>query len=1156
MLLSGGSRAGLTHLLSRSQSGKSTEQQQQQQQRRDREENDSLFNPEDATPTATTFGHQINGHGPIPSPVIATSSHQYQSLANVSSEMRGDGPSGQDRRHGGGGLQESASPQTQMHFRIPANTSLVSNGQSAPPPPLTKSHSSGLNSSTTHRSNGSHRSKNKEVAVASQDELESSSGREGSFRAVYPYPDNKDVIVWKSKNPKTAVTTTISMLDTRANTDSQSIMSQTRRMMDQKIRQRQMDIQRDMSSGHLSGSTSKKGSQHDGGDSVRRSHHGKEVGSRKSSQRNSSGAHLSFRESTSPTTSPTHRDYDTFSSAANRSNRSKGSSSKGSSSRSQLHRILSGSIFISNPRGIAPTPSPDASLDMSRNLSKDGQSSKSGVMVSKEQHSKEVSDRVRQYETQLDERIQTVQENNRRLMELKLLLEGQDGALVLHGQDDFYDDDAIDEEEEAWLEERAQWEEAKILLEQSQNLQRRMKEDLEREQATNKEKDSRIEEMSGQLKELLELGDATTVELRQVRQKALDDREIWDRQLAEERDMHEKLQSTMTASLSSKEKELLEEAARQRTANQAEIRKLNADVSSLNRHIQELEDQMRRQEEKSRVALSKQVSQAKEYQTQVQKLERQLEQEQERQAEEQETRNRVRVKVNELAQSVEQKEDEIQDLRGMLEERDELLDRRQGELDDAHMLVQSLEDQLQEQQAVAQEDHLREQEQHNKEVRQYKTELREMKLKQAGEKESTRQLESRIQILLESHQEASQMNETKIQQLEQELDKRMLQLSQSSSTSSSATNTIHQLQIKNQDQETTLLEKDDRIQELEQELKLAQQQAQSIVADLEQDVHELESDRAKLENLLQQAHQQADEEQMKAIELNKQLGDKDQEWNHELNQRHEQERLLLERLLTDIETMQVSEDMDERVNSRFDNDTDNSSIDGSVNYFYSRLQEKIRELKQERLYQDRALAELRQQLSQCDAEIDAQQDQLTRMENGRKTLEDQVGHLQEDLATAEDKEQQLRQQLQKRDSQLREDTREGRRISNGSVSRRTRDELQQRRLSQEQDAEALQALQSQTRALEDQISTLEQEKQQLLDQLVLTQDQIQTMDETIQDQSEAAKSISAKYTDRIEALQHEVVKHRKMVVKQEGQMFLYLSVIEKLKLQIRGTKVE
>ncbi|KAF9110533.1 hypothetical protein BGX27_006216 [Mortierella sp. AM989] len=959
-----------------------------------------------------------------------------------------------------------------------------------------------------------------------------SSGYESTFKPVYPYPENKDVIVWELKDPKKAITTTVSTLDTRANMSSGSIMSRTRRIMDQKAKQRQIDIQRDFSGQQDRASPAVNPNKST--DGVNKADDSSMIGSRKSSQRGSS-PHISFQDSISPTNSPTLRSRGQTS--YSKSNHSRDGGSKGPSSRKQLQRALSGPIFISNPRGVAPTPSPDISLDLIRNSSR-----------SRGRDAVQIQERMRRYEAQLDQRNETVLANNQRLVELKLLLESQDRALVIRAQDDEYEDDDDEEWEEEQMErerERGQLIEANVLLEESQILQQQLKKDLEQEQEANKDLDSRIQQMSDRLKELLELGEAQAAELRQVRQQADKEREQWERQLFEERHKQEQLQTTIAASLTNQEREMADETAKQRSANQAEIRKLASDVTSLNQHIQELEGKLRRQEDMTQAAVSEQADQAKEHQRQIQKLEKKLANEQDRLSEDQEARARVRMRVNELAQSVEQKEDEVHELRGMLEERDELLDRRQAELDDALSLAHTLEDQLREQQAESQENQRREQEKHVKELRQQKSELRDTKHKLTGEKESTRQLEKRIQLLLESHQESNQINETKIQQLEEELEKRRLQLAQFSSTSSSATSTIHQLQGQIEDQERMLLEKEDRVQELEQELKLAQQQAQSVVADLEQDVLELENDRSKLDNLLQKAHQEADEARMKIKELELQLNSKDQELSHELNQRHDQEQLLLERLLNDMETAELTGDQEERYReSQFTNECD--SADGSVQYFYSRLQEKIKELRQERLRQDRSLEEMRQQLDQCNAEIDTQQEQLMRMENDRKSLEGQLVRLQDDLAMAEQSQQQLRQQLQRKE----QDVREGRtipRVLSSSTSRKQQQQ-QQRRHSHEPSQET-EALESEVQRLKEQMLTLEKEKQLLLEELEFTQDQLQNMEGTIQDQNEAAKSIRSQYMEKIRELQAAVTKLRKMVVKQEGQLFLYLSVIEKLKLE-------
>ncbi|KAF8951580.1 hypothetical protein BGZ46_003905 [Entomortierella lignicola] len=948
----------------------------------------------------------------------------------------------------------------------------------------------------------------------------------GTFKPVYPYPENKDVIVWESKDPKRAMTTTISTLDTRANMSSGSIMSRTRRIMDQKARQRQIDIQKDFSGQQEAIPPV---------DGANKADESLRMGSRKSSQRSSS-PHISFQDSTSPTASPTQRNSGL--SSFSKSKHSKDGGSRGTPSRKSLQRALAGPIFISNPRGVAPTPSPDVSLELVRSSSRNGH-----------RQTMQVQERMRRYETQLDQRNETVLANNQRLMELKLLLEAQGQALVVRSQDDYDNDDFDDDDDDAWEEiqiererERAQLAEANNILEESQILQRQLKKDLEQEQANNKELESRIEAMSKQLKEVLELGEVQTAELKQVRLQSSKDREQWERQLSEEKHKRDQLQMSMTTSFSRKEREITEEIAKQRIESQAEVHKLTSDVKSLNQQIQELVDKLCRSEDRAEVAILKHADESKEYQSQIQKLEKQLAIEHDRMSEDQEARARVRVRVNELAQSVEQKEDEVHELRVMLGERDEALERRQAEIDDALSLVRTLEDQLREQQLESQENQRREQEKHVKELKQQKGELREMKHKLAGEKELHREFDNRVQILMETHQKSHQINEAKIQQLEEELEKQTLKLSQLNSTSSSATSTIHQLQERIEEQERILLDKEDRIQELDQELKLAQKQAQNVVADLEQDLTELENDRSRLDNLLQKAHQEVDEARMKVKELELQLNHKDHELSHELNQRHDQEQLLLERLLNDMESTQPPDELDEhRRDNQFNND---DSADGSVQYFYSRLQEKIRETKRERLHLNQDLADMRQQLEQYNTEIDAQQEQLMRVADDRKSLKEQLVQLQNDLATSEHNQRQLRQQLQKND----QDARQGRAIPKDLSSSTSR--KQQRRYSQEPSQET-EELKSKVLSLKEQVSTLDLEKQQLMEQLDFTRAQLQDLDETVQDQSEAAKSIQAKYTEKISSLQKELVKHRKMIIRQEGQMFLYLSVIEKLKMENR-----
>ncbi|KAI1318629.1 hypothetical protein EDD11_006130 [Mortierella claussenii] len=910
------------------------------------------------------------------------------------------------------------------------------------------------------------------TGITTQEETSDSNGLE----PIYPYPDNKDVFVWKLKNPVTAVTTTFSALDTRANVDSTSLMSKTHRLMDERVKQRQRDIQRDLSGQYGRKSSLKEESFKE---NTSEGDVSKVSGSGKSTLKKSK-VHQSPHESTSPTTSPTQQEHDWFPSLT----ASRNKHDKRMSSKKQFQRMLSHPTFVSNPRGIAPTPSPDASMELVRSHS-----------VSREKQSRQEQEFRRRSEM-LDKNCQLADTTNRWLMDLMLRMESQGQAMVVRSQDNYEEEDSglmwDDEERER---ERERWKEALVLLEQGQIRQQQMREDLEQEREDKKEMTARIQDMSVQLSELRAL-----------------------------------------------------------PAEREQVIRLTTDVDSLSQRIQDLESQLQHQEKVARELQARHTEQVGQYQGRIGELEKQLEIEQSRLSEDQEARLRVKAQIKELVQSKEQKQDEVQELRVMLEQRDELLDHRQQKLDESLMQAHSLEVRLQEQQAEAERSQQQE-ELCTKHLRQYKNELREMKTELTGEKESNRQLESRIQTLIRHEQETSLMNESKIQQLEKELENRAQQLSHSSSTSSSAANAIHQLQIQIDDQERILLEKEDRIQELEQELKLAQQQAQSVVADLEQDILELEDDRSKLEELLQKSHQEVDEELRRAKALEIQLDRKDQELNHELSQRHEQERFLLEKLLTDIETMQVSGDQDVQHSLNDDGD----SAEGTAQYFYFRLQERIRELKLERLYQDRALSELRQQLGQRDAEFDAQQEHMTQIESDRRNLRDQLMHLQEDLTQADSEQHQLRQQLLRRKPHLGESTREERAPNAASSEQMSSSSTRRAQGSgQRQDKAddvAIDALRSQVETLERQVITLTEEKQQLLDQLVFTQDQMQTMDGTIQDQRVAAKSIQAKYTDKIVALRQEVIKYRKMIIDQESKMFLYLSVIEKQKLQLRGIKV-
>ncbi|KAF9212608.1 hypothetical protein CPC16_010947 [Podila verticillata] len=951
-----------------------------------------------------------------------------------------------------------------------------------------------------------------------------------SFRAVYAYPDNKNVVTWTATDPKTALTTTMTLLDTRP-TDSRSILSQTRRVSDQKLRQHQMDIQRELFSSQRSFSRAR-----DKDDSLNKSIHKGEQSLRKDSEKSFSkssrheysltSSHKGRSESPSSPSSPlSHR-------------RSIGDISPNKSrevgSRKQLQRVMSSQIFIPNPRGIAPTPSPDQSTELVRRLSLE--SDKSLVRSKQNAH----QERMRLYEEQLDRRIVAVQENNRRLLELKFLLEKQrERERVLAIEEAQAEDDLSDEERErkkVELErerERLEWEEAKILLEQSHFLQQQQKDDLERERGTRQELESSVNQMSSQLQELLELSETQAKEIEESRIKAAQDHDQWEelRLGLEQRNQH--LESRWDTHVADAEKRIQSE--------KTQTQDLAAAVDSLEGYNQELKDRLQQQESKSQASLSRQTEQTERYKSKVRDLERQLAMEKESQSEDQEARDRVMARFDELGLKVKQKEDEVQGLQSLLEDRDELLERRQGQLDEALEIVRSLEDQLQDMQANM-HDNQQQKEQQRKTLKQHQSELREIGKVLALEQESSRKHQRHIEILLETQQESSQLHETKIQQLQDELDKCSQQLSMSAVSSSTSSSALHQLQVQIQDQEHILLEKEDRIQELEQDLRQAQQQAQSVVADLEQDVQELDQERLKISNQLQKTHLQVEAEKIKVKELEDQLH-REQGMAQELDRQQEQELVMLEHLLADIE-------------SEGGPTTDLGLLEGPAGDLYGQLRNKIGdlvhergELLEQRAYQEQTLADQRQQLERCESEIEAQQDQLLRLEQDRKAVEEQVHHFQDDLDLARHQQHQLREQVRSRDMLLKEHA--------NSMSKSQFGSSQYHRQQQQDSPQNgfKSDLHQQISTLEQQVMLLEEEKQQALGQLDLSQARIKKMGEMIQDQMQAAKSIREKYLSKIAELKLAVTEYRDTIVKQEGQMFLYLSVIEKLKLQMKGGRV-
>ena len=858
-------------------------------------------------------------------------------------------------------------------------------------------------------------------------------------------------------------------------------------MMDQELRRRQMDIQRDLHGPSEQSSVSFTLSSKSSSASIEASdkRKGKRAAEKPSQLSRRESVSSSGSASTSRTVSPTRTGSKPRKSRNTKKSAGKGQSSSSSSLASSLgkhaQRDLSRLDSSSDSRRRPPLPSSlEVSVDSGRQLSKVDNSAEAGQL-------RAIREWVRMREAGSDRHIQTVVDNNQRLLKLNDIIRSQ----KIRGLKDYHEErepysvggngstkqsgsllqaivdllanglegsgKEVEEDENTYIEndegrekERAQWREDRARLEAS----------LESERMANRKKDSRIQNMSQRLEELLEL------------------EQEWKNHLDQEKGKHKDVQFAMAEALTDKEKEL-DEAVQQGVENQSKTRKLTLEVSALNRQIQDLEDQLRRQVNKAQASFSEHGNQTKEYQNQIKhldnqtkELERRLALEQDLQArEEEEAHTLFKTQIQELVHTLHEKDDELQDkndeiqeLGGRIQEYQRELDRRQGEADEIQTLLQEMQERQ-------------------------KNDLRETTLKL---EEKNHQLQNEIL------------------QLKQELSKRTAQLSQSNSSSNTAASTIQHLQTRVEEQEN-------QIRGLEQELDLARKQVENVVADFEQEIQALESDCSKLQSNLQEATRREEVAQTRAGDLEVHLGHRDQELIRELDQRQVKERQLLEKLLTDMEM----EDHDEGQVDQLTNDND-STMDGSIRYIYSRLQERIRELRQGCLYHD----ELRHQVDQ----------------------------LQNDLVASEKIQQQLRHQLQSRGSQPAE---------NGSVSKRTRDghsnlssSRQQHTRAVDQDAEYLQMAKAQLQELEDRVSTLQDEKQELLERLDTAQEEIQEMQGDMLDRRDALKDLKARYSEKIESLKNEVVKQRKMVVKQEGQLFLYLSVIEKLKMQIRGDDVQ
>ncbi|KAF9413255.1 hypothetical protein BGZ94_000786 [Podila epigama] len=971
----------------------------------------------------------------------------------------------------------------------------------------------------------------------------------GSYRAMYAYPDNKNVVTWTATDPKTATSTSMTLLDTRPVMDSKSILSQTRRVSDKKLWQHQKDIEREL----LSSQGAARSGQWQEEISLTETSHLSDRSLRKNGGEESVSMENGINQRSS-----SRQERRSSKALSSKSSTSRGLSKTGSlsfekSERSvplrTLHRTLSSQIFIPNPRGIAPACTPDQSTELVRH---------SGIHADNElehteEHARRVHERMRRYEEQLDRRIQDVQDNNFRLSKLKYLLDEHERLKEIEAaqssQDDMSQEEQRRKEEALELEgERLEWEKAKVLLEQSQIIQEQQKDDLEYERRVRKELEMSVAQMSGQIQELLQLGEAHAKEKENEQIKAAQDKDQWQETKIELELRNKELKSEL-------ERMTLEAAAAANASSEsASVQDLTSMVDAFKINIKDLENQLKQGRKKAETTVSQQREQADIYKARIRELEKQQAEERERLLEDQETRTRVLARVNELVEKVDQKEEEVQDLRRHLGEREALLERRQGQLDEALEIIRSLEDKRQD---AARHTEF---EQKRLALTSAQSNLQEMGKELAKEKEANRKHQEHIEILLETQQECTLLHESKIRQLQEELDMHTQQLSQTAGSLSTSSSTINKLQTQIQEQEQILLEKEDRIQELEQELRLAQQQAQSVVADLEQDMQESEHERLKVSSQLQKIHSQMEDEKAKVKLLEDQL-QQEQGLSLELERRQDREIVLLESLLGELDGHPPEVDLAEMQLGVVD------SLFGQLRNRLGEFVQERAELLEQRAYHEQTLEEQRQQLDQYESEIETLQEQLMRMEEDRKTVEEQVHLLQDDLDLARHQQQQLREQVRSKDMLLKERA-TGSSTSGGlsksqlglTSSQQQHQQQQQQQQQQRQQAEssaaASDALRQQISRLEQQVSVLEDEKRQAVEQLEQSEVQIQKMEEMIQDQTEAAKSIREKYMSKITALQHEVVKHRKTVVQQEGRLFLYLSVIEKLKLQQRGNKVE
>ncbi|KAF9908296.1 hypothetical protein EC991_009940 [Linnemannia zychae] len=799
---------------------------------------------------------------------------------------------------------------------------------------------------------------------------------------------------------------------------------------------------------------------------------------------------------------------------------------------SRMQRVLSGPIFIPNPRGIAPTPSPDVSMELVRkpidSMTPPSKLQTRSQVVSKGQVVQH-QELLRIYEVQLDARIRNVQENNRRLRELGSL-DYHGNAMTIRGEqyEDFKDngDSEYDDDEEERLRtgsigsaDLRLIEKAKVFMEESIFEQQRLDKELAQERSKNRELELRIEEMSNQLKGVMDMDIAQAKEIEVVHEQTVKDREQWERNLRLEKQKTEALQSTLDAELEARDLQFAESLAKERQSNAHEKQSLHSQVATLNRELEELKDQMRRDKITAQTKLDQQEDLIQAHETQKQDLEKQLERERYHRADDQE------AQVDDLLEAVEEREKDVQELRTMLVNYDEHLQSRQSELNEAMELVQSLQDQLQDHKVDHANDLQLIQDQHKKEQKQRQAEIRELKRHLAEEKESGHEHQKRIELLLTSHQETTQMLESKIQDLQDELSQRNAQLNLSKSTVSTAIKkakgrkeTIDHQRRMVDEQEQILQEKENRIETLEQELREAQQRQHTVVADMEEDLRTLEREREELVDMVKLARQQG-------------IEDRDEELTHS----REQERQILEQILEEL-------DPELRLDSQLtEGSIETGGDEGrrTVSQLCTLIQVKVLEQKQHLLdvamqkgvLEDK-LDEQREQLDGCEAEIESQHEQLLKLEQDRLELEDQHILVQEDHAKLLDDNAHLRQRMQEMESM--KSSRNIPMSSHASLSASRHQRPNPRRDD------------NQVCELSDKISVLEQEKVQLLDR-------IKTLEESVLDLTEAGRTLRDKYEAKVERLRKE---SRQLVIRQEGQLFLYLSVIERLKMALREAKIE